>query len=160
MLLSCGLGHIRVSALPALHKAVAFRNYSILSRSRVHIPGNAPCISSHKPPAYTVMQHSPCLPDIQTSSSSSPSRYQSNSSAALPTELLPAQSHTQTLLALLSFSILSTWPNHRRTHSPIFSSTPFVIPHNYLFLVFGTLSILLTPSRHIIIISFEDKDRK
>ena len=68
VLLSCEYSHRRISALPRLHKAVASHNYSISSRSRVHPPDIAPCIPHHKPPPYTpIMQHSPCLPDIQTS---------------------------------------------------------------------------------------------
>ena len=68
MLLSCELGHRRISALPSLLKAVASYNYSISSKSRVHPPSITPCIPPHKPPPYTpIMHHSPCLPDIHTS---------------------------------------------------------------------------------------------
>ena len=52
-----------------------------------------------------------------------------------------------TLLAILSFSILSIWPNHRRTPSSILSSASFVTPHHCLIRTFGTLSILLIPSK-------------
>ena len=40
----------------------------------------------------------------------------------LPTEQLPAHSPTYTLLAILSFSVLSTWSEHRKTPSSILSS--------------------------------------
>ena len=53
MLSSCRLSHRRISVLPVLHKPVASHNYSILSRSRVHPLGYAPCIPPHKPPPYT-----------------------------------------------------------------------------------------------------------
>ena len=68
ILLSCGLGHSQISALPGLHKTVASHSYSISSSSRVHPPGNTPCIPPHKPPpCIPIMHHSPCWPDTQTS---------------------------------------------------------------------------------------------
>ena len=68
MLLICGLGHRRISALPGLHRAMASQNYNISSRSRVHPSGKAPYIPPHKPLPYTPIEHhSLCLPDIQTS---------------------------------------------------------------------------------------------
>ena len=40
----------------------------ILSKSRVHPPGYAPCTPPHNPlPCTSINHHSPCLPDIQTS---------------------------------------------------------------------------------------------
>ena len=66
----------------------------------------------------------------------------------VPTERLPAYSHTYILLAILSLYILSTWPNHGRTPSSIFSSTPFVTPHSCLIRAFGNRDfILLMPSK-------------
>ena len=59
-----------------------------------------------------------------------------------PTRQLPTHSPTYTLLAILSFSILSIWPYQRRKLSSILSSTPFATPYNYLERAFGTLSIL------------------
>ena len=50
------------------------------------------------------------------------------------------------LLAVLYFSILSTWPNHGRSPSSILSSTPFVTPHNSHIRALETHSILLIPS--------------
>ena len=139
---SYGLSHRRISALLGLHKAVSS------PQGQGFIPRAMPYVfPSLKHPPYTpIMHHSSCLPDIQTFSSSSPSRYQSISSAAYP---LSDYQHTPTftLLAMLSFTILSTWPNHRRTSSPIFSSAPFITLHNCLFHSFGTLSILLIPNR-------------
>ena len=67
MPLSCGLCHKRISALQGLNIVVATHNCGISSKPRVHSPGNTPCISPHKPPPYNpIIQHSPCLPDIQT----------------------------------------------------------------------------------------------
>ena len=39
----------------------------ISSKSRVHPPGYAPSIPPHKPPFAPILQHFPCVPDIQTS---------------------------------------------------------------------------------------------
>ena len=50
-------------------------------------------------------------------------------------------------LVILSFPILSTWSNHRRTISSIFSSTPLFTPHNCVICAFGILSILLIPRK-------------
>ena len=50
-----------------LYLAMATHNCGILSKSRVHSPGNAPCFPTHKFPSYTpIMHHSPCLHDVQT----------------------------------------------------------------------------------------------
>ena len=41
----------------------------------------------------------------------------------------PLNDYQHTILGILSFSILFTWPNHQRTSSTL-SSAPFVTPHN------------------------------
>ena len=66
--LSCRLGPKRTSTIQGLHIAVATHNFGICSRSVVHPLGYAPCIPPHKPPPFIpILDHSPCLPDIQTS---------------------------------------------------------------------------------------------
>ena len=58
--------------------AVASHNCGISSRSGAHPPGNTPCIPPHKPQPFTrILNHFPCLPDIQTFSLNSLSHYQS-----------------------------------------------------------------------------------
>ena len=65
-----------------------------------------------------------------------------------PTDRFPTHLPTCTILAFISFPILSIWSNHLRTLSSIFSSTPFVTPHSSLLYTFGTLSIpLLIPNK-------------
>ena len=67
--LSCRHGYKRSSTLQDLHIAVATHNCGISPRRGVHPPGYAPCIPSHKPPPFTpILDHSPCLSDIQNSS--------------------------------------------------------------------------------------------
>ena len=66
--LSCKLCHKRISTLQRLHIAAATHNCGISSRSGVHTLGYTPCTPPHKPPPLTPMlDHSCCLPDIQTS---------------------------------------------------------------------------------------------
>ena len=147
MLLSCGLGHRRISALPGLHKAVASHNYSISSRSRVHSPRYAHELPLTNP-RHTLLSCTILLACL----TSKPLFFKQSFMVSihfysLPTERLPAHFPTLTLLPILSFSILSTWPNHQRTASSIFSSTPFIPLHNCLIHAFGTLSILLISSR-------------
>ena len=87
-----------------------------------------------------------CKPFRFPSFLNSPSWYQSISSTAYP---LSDYQHTilHRLLTILSFSILSKWPNHQRTTSSIFSSTPFITPYNYFIYAFRTLYILFIPSK-------------
>ena len=55
------------------------------------------------------------------------------------------------LLAILSHSILSIWPNHRSTPSSLIFT-----PHNSLIYAFGTQSILLIPSNPLWLSIFAD----
>ena len=69
MSLSCGLGDRRTSALQGFHIAVVTCNCGIPSKSRVHPPGNTPCIPHYKPHhtlISTIMHHYPCLADVRT----------------------------------------------------------------------------------------------
>ena len=79
LLLSCGLGHRRISALPGL-KAVASRQGHgfILQQRLMHFPTQTPTTHSYHAPFSLLAWH----PNL--SSSSSPSRYQSTSPAAYP----------------------------------------------------------------------------
>ena len=118
-------------------------NCGILSRSGIYPLGYAPCTPPHKYLPFTpILHHFPHLPDIQTSFSQTIHLFLS-----LPTERLPAHSPSQTLLAILSFSIFSTWPNNQRTPSSILSPTHFYTLHNSLIREFWTISILLIPSK-------------
>ena len=67
MPLSCELVHGQISALQGLHVAAATRNCGILSKSRVYPTSNSSCIPFPKPTPHTpTMNHSPCLPNLQT----------------------------------------------------------------------------------------------
>ena len=95
--------------------------------------GDALCIPPNKPQPYTPILHpSPCLPDIQATFLQTALHGINSLFRGLSTERLPAHSPIQTLLAILSFSILSTWPSRRRTPSSILSYTHFVTPQNCL----------------------------
>ena len=59
----------------------------------------------------------------------------------------PLSDYQHTLLANLSFSILSTWLNHWRSPSSILLYTPFVTPQNSLIRAFRIQFILLIPSK-------------
>ena len=135
MLLSCGLGHKRISA-------VASHNYSISSRLRVHPLGNAPCIPPHKPSPYTpIIHHSPCLTGIQTSI------LQAVFHGINPP--LPWSTHWSTTNTLSNIYPLSNsvvlhcfHMADRKTPSSILLSL-----HNSLICAFWTLSILLISSK-------------
>ena len=148
MPLRCGLRNRQTSIFQGFHIAVETHSCDISSESMVHPLGNAPCIPTLKPSPFTpILHHSSCLPDIQTPflqavfHGINPSLLRSTHWAT--TNTLPYID----LLAILLFSILSIWPNHRRMLWTIFSFTPFVTPHNCLIRAFGTLSILLLLSK-------------
>ena len=128
---------LKLWAWPQIDFHLSGVSYScgISSKSRVHPPSDDPRFRPHKTPRYTpIMYHSPCLPDIQISFLQ----------AALHNinQPFPWSTHwaiTSTLpgsLAIFSFSITSTFPNHQRTLSSILSSTPFFTLHNFLIRAF------------------------
>ena len=124
------------------HLSRASNNCSISSKSKVHPSGNG----SRTPPqnprltivSYTILLTylTPKLLSFKRSF-----RVSIHFSRGLPTDRLLALSPTLIQLATLSFFILSTSPNKRRTPSSVLSSTPFITPHSSLMHEFGTLSI-------------------
>ena len=105
----------------------------------MHSPSQNPVIHSYYTPFSLLARHSNLF------SLTSPSQYQSTSSAAYP---ISNYLHTP-LSTIMSFFILSTWPNQRKTSSLILLSTPFITLHNSLIHAFRTLSIFLIPSKPV-----------
>ena len=146
MFLSCGLGHRWISTLPGLHKDVASHNYGISSRSRVHSPGSAPCIPSHKLPPYTpIMHHSPCLHDIQASLQTV--LHGISSPVSQPTHCATTNTHSY-IDPLSNPVILHSFHMAEPLENTFINLFVYTLHHPaQLPCAFGTLSILLIPSR-------------
>ena len=116
---SCRLSHRQISTL-RLHIAMTTHNCASRHGLEFIYPlGYAPCIPPRKPSPFSSLAWHPNLFCLNI-----PSRYQSISSTGYS---LNDYQHTllHRLLAILSFSILSTWPNNWRIPSSILLSNPF-----------------------------------
>ena len=104
-----------------LHIAATTHIYIISSKSGVHPPGYAKSIPSHKPPPFIpILACSTFKPlFFRQSFTESIHLFRSHS-----TKRLPTHSPKYTLLAILSFPILSILPNHRRKLSSVL---PFIL---------------------------------
>ena len=74
----------------------------------------------------------------------------------LLTNSLPPYIH----LAILSFSILSVWPNHWRILSLVLSFTHFATPHSSVIRTFGTSSILLIRSKPLEVVHLRNPNSR
>ena len=135
----CSLGRTQTSTPQRISIFMATNNYTISSKSGVHRPDcpkhsplQTPAINSYHTPFFLLAQYS--------------NLHSTHLFRGRPTKRLLTHFPPYTLLAILSLSILSIWPNYRITLPSFLSFTPFVTPHNSLMRAFCTPFILLIPN--------------